>query len=142
MPQFYSPQEKARAIQILVENLGNTFATAQETGISERTIQRWKNDFTPKTVLIADDLQETAEALIRQRYVQIRNHHLDIVELLAAKILENPEKMGDYMLDYSRALHRLSKAEELASARSFTLVVMWEDREGLIRLGDDDMIWW
>jgi transposase-like protein len=139
MSKFYSPKEKARAIQLLIESLGDTHRTAQQTGIPERTLRRWRSEISPDTVLIADDFHESVERIARQRYVRIRNHLLDIVEILANKTLENPDLMTDYIMDYSRTLTRLAAAEELASARSFTLVILWEDPEGYLKLSPDDM---
>ena len=139
MPIIYSPKEKARAIQILLESFGDTHRTSELTGIPERTLQRWKSELSPNTILMADDFQESVDRIARQRYTRIRNQLLDVVELLGTTILENPEEALKYTMDYSRALHRLAAAEELASVRNFSLVILWEDPEGYVKLSYDDM---
>jgi transposase-like protein len=140
MTIFYSPKEKARAIQILIENLGNTRRTAEQTGINERTIQRWRSEYSPTTILMTNDFDESLEALVRDRYVQIRNTHIDHVQRLSKQMYENPETTADLAMDYVRLLDRLVKAEQLASVRSFQLVILWEDRDGFLReLSDTDV---
>jgi transposase-like protein len=102
MPQYYNPREKARAMQKLMENIGDTRRTARETGISERTLQRWKHEFSPNTILMADEFQESMEVIARQHYVTIRNNLIDIVHILESKIRENPHEAHLYILDYAR----------------------------------------
>jgi transposase-like protein len=140
MHGFYSPKEKAHAIQILIENFGNTRRTAEQTGINERTILRWRSEYAPKTILMSNDHDESLEALVRDRYIQIRNTLIDHVQRLSQKMYENPESTADLAMDYVRLLDRLVKAEQLASVRSFQLIILWEDPEGFVKqLSDDDM---
>jgi transposase-like protein len=140
MVVFYSPKEKARAIQLLVENLGNTRLTAEETGIPERTIQRWRNEYSPTTILMSNDHDESLEALVRDRYVQIRNTLIDHVQRLSKQMYEFPETTADLSMAYVRLVDRLLKAEQLASVRSFQLVILYEDPEGNLRdLYDSDL---
>ena len=137
MSFYYSPKEKARAMQSLVENLGNTRRTAEQTGISERTIQRWSSEFSPSTVLMASDFEESLEQLVRERYMRIRNTLIDHVESLSEKMYESPETTADLTMDYVRLVDRLVKAEQLASARTFQLIILWEDPEGFVKLSND-----
>jgi transposase-like protein len=139
MHGFYSPKEKAHAMQILIENFGNTRRTAEQTGISESTIQRWRSEYSPKTLLVTNDHDESLEALVRDRYVQIRNTLIDHVQRLSQKMLENPETTADLTMSYVRLVDRLVKAEQLASARSFQLIILWEDPEGFVKELSDDM---
>jgi transposase-like protein len=139
MPIVYSPKEKARTLQVLIENLGNIRATAEETGISEATIHRWRSEYSPKTLLLTNDHDESLEALVRDRYVQIRNTLIDHVQRLSKQMFEFPETTADLSMAYVRLVDRLIKAEQLASVRSFQLVILYEDSEGNIRdLYDSD----
>jgi transposase-like protein len=140
MPIIYTPKEKARAMQILIENLGNIRATAEETGISENTILRWRSEYKPKTRIQTNDFDESLEALVRDRYVLIRNTLIDHVQRLSQQMVEFPETTADLSMAYVRLIDRLIKAEQLASVRSFQIVILYEDAEGNLRdLYDTDV---
>ena len=139
MSNFHSPKEKAIGIKALIEHLGNIRRASQETGIPERTLQRWRNEYSPSTILMTNDHEESLEALVRDRYVQIRNTLIDHVQRLSKQMYENPETTADLAMNYIRLINGLIKAEQLASARSFQIVILWEDRDGFIReLSDDE----
>jgi transposase-like protein len=140
MPIIYSPKEKARAMQVLIENLGDIRATAEETGISVPTIQRWRSEYAPKTLVLTNDFDESLEALVRDRYVQIRNTLIDHVQRLSKQMNEFPETTADLSMAYVRLIDRLIKAEQLAAVRSFQIVILYEDAEGNLRhLYDSDV---
>jgi len=76
MPQPFSPQKKAHALQRLDANFGNIARTAAETGISERTLLRWRQHLIPPTpppptqpitppAIPSDDLQALINLKVR-----------------------------------------------------------------------------
>jgi hypothetical protein len=139
MANFYSPKEKARGIQALIENFGNTRRASAETGIPERTLIRWRGEYSPKTILMHSDNQDTVERTILENFIQIRNDLVDQVQSVAKKMSANPELVAELAITYGRLIDRLIKAQQLVSAHSFQIIILYEDPEGFVRQLSDDI---
>lgn len=82
MYRIYQAEEIALGMQKLVENLGDTYRTSEATGISERTLRRWKSKYQNNTIMTVDEPQSEQDKAIHQRYLKLRDNLLKHIENL------------------------------------------------------------
>jgi hypothetical protein len=135
MPYYWQPEEKARAIQTLIEMLGSTYLTSQNTGIPERTIQQWKSEMTNgiKTALVQHEPEDSLEQVIHARYEHLRNDLLEHLGKLSDQFRTNPADATDLAIAMARLIDRLHKLETILQARHFSLIILFEHPDGTIR---------
>ncbi|MDQ7024688.1 MAG: hypothetical protein Q9P44_03935 [Anaerolineae bacterium] len=133
MPYNWNPEQKAQAIQSLIENMGSTYSASQDTGIPERTIQQWKQEVKyAKTVLIEREPDDSLEQVVQARYQRLRNDLLEHVDKLSQQFRANPAKATDLAIAMTRLIDRLHKLETLLQPRHFSLVILYEQSDGTI----------
>jgi hypothetical protein len=137
MPYNWNPRLRAEAIQILVENMGSTWTTSQQTGIPERTIQEWKHHFYAtqniQTILMERETTDPLEAAARERYLRLRANLLEHIEKLSERFRSKPEQAVDLAIAMSRLIDRLHKLEYIIQPHHFSLVILYEHPDGTIQ---------
>jgi DNA-binding transcriptional MerR regulator len=128
MPVNYTPEEVANAMKQLVENLGDTYWVSRETGISERTLRRWKSRFQINATLTSDEPQSRQEKLIYDRYRNIRDNLLTHIERLYQQMDTKPEEAAELAIALARLIDRLTKLESLLDNRHFSIVVSFDEK--------------
>lgn len=128
MPINYTPEEIANAMKQLVENLGDTYWVSKETGISERTLRRWKTKFQINAILTADEPKSKQEKLIYDRYRNIRDNLLTHIERLYQQMDTNPDNAADLAIALARLIDRLTKLENLLDNRHFSIIVTFDEK--------------
>jgi hypothetical protein len=139
MANFYSPEQKAHGINALIQHFGNVRLASKETGISERTLARWRGEYTPNTIIMPNDNQDILERVILGRFIQIRNDLVDQIQSVSKTMAEHPERLAELTIIYARLIDRLIKAQQLISAHSFQIIILYEDPEGFVRELSDDV---
>lgn len=146
----YTAEDRAHALAALVANLGNIARTVADTGISDKTLRKWREDYAEQYRDMEDTYARGIEAEIVQRARENARKAGEVVELAVEKAqteLESPRHISAGELakvardmsqvhsqNVDKVLTLTGRPSQITESRELVALVQSLENDGVLRI--------